>query len=119
MRDAEHREQSALFRWARLNERKHPELAVMFAIPNGGHRHLFVAKKLKSEGVKPGVPDICLPVPRGNYPSLWIEMKAGRNKPTGTQITWHTLLSRYGHMVAVCYSWQDAARIISEYLQHG
>ena len=44
----EHDEQVRLFNWARDNEEEYPELRNMFAIPNGGARHLFVAKKLKA-----------------------------------------------------------------------
>ena len=61
---SEHEEQVALFEWAEWNKRQYPELELMFAIPNGGQRHVVVAKKLKDEGVKAGVPDIFLPVAR-------------------------------------------------------
>lgn len=32
-------------------------------VPNGGHRHVAVAKKLKASGVKPGVPDCIIFTP--------------------------------------------------------
>jgi hypothetical protein len=57
----EHEEQVALFEWAAWNSSKYKELELMFAIPNGGQRHVVVARKLKDEGVKAGVPDIFLP----------------------------------------------------------
>lgn len=116
MKNSEHREQAALFKWAKLNERKHPELALMFAVPNGGHRHIFVARKLKAEGVKAGVPDICLPVPRGDYAGLWIELKVKGNKPTEVQRQWHKNLADAGHRVEVCYSWSEAKNAILYYL---
>ena len=71
----EHQEQVALIHWAKMRSATLPELGLLFAIPNGGERHLFVAKKLKAEGVKPGTPDLCLPVARGGYHGLFIEMK--------------------------------------------
>ncbi len=113
----EHNHQVALFRWSALNEKKYPDLALMFAVPNGGHRHKLTAYKLKAEGVKAGVPDLCLPVPRGTYAGLFIEMKAGKNKPTGSQLEWQDRLRRAGHRVEVCYSWMSAANVIEEYLQ--
>ncbi len=116
MRQPEHLAQVALFRWAEYQSKRLPELALMFAIPNGGHRSKATAGKLKAEGVKAGVPDICLPVARGEYHGLWIEMKAGRNKPTPPQVQWHMRLSQQGHRVAVCWGWEAARDVIEEYL---
>ena len=81
-------EQRALFAWAKLNERSHPELALLHAIPNGGKRNPREAANLKAQGVKAGVPDICLPVPRGGCASLYIELKRRQGgRPTQAQYT--------------------------------
>lgn len=117
MKQPEHLAQAALFRWAGYQSKRPPELALMFAIPNGGYRHPAAAAKLMAEGVKAGVPDVCLPVPRGEYHGLWIEMKAGRNKPTANQIWWHMHLTQQGYRVAVCYGWEAAIEVIEEYLR--
>lgn len=116
--DREHQEQVALFRWAELNKRKHPALALMFAIPNGGHRHIAVARKLKAEGVKAGVPDIFLPWPAlqsRNACGLFVEMKAKGGKVSDSQAEWKDLLSEF-YQVVVCWSWTEAAAAICEYL---
>ena len=122
MKQPEHLAQAALFRWAEYQSKRLPELALMFAIPNGGFRTKATAAKLKAEGVKAGIPDICLPVARRwrdmDFHGLWIEMKAGRNKPTANQIWWHMQLSQQGYRVAVCYSWEAAIEVIEGYL-HG
>ena len=68
-------EQQCLFRWAALQSGKYPELAMMYHIPNGGSRGKVEAIRFKAEGVKAGVPDICLPVPRGTWHGLYIELK--------------------------------------------
>lgn len=115
-RQLEHQQQVALFRWAALQTKTRPELALLFAIPNGGHRHKATAGKLKAEGVKPGVPDVCLPVPRGEYSGLWIEMKAGRNSPTAEQLWWHIQLANHGYRVGVRWTWEAAKDLIEEYL---
>ena len=62
-RNEEHRIQAALFEWAKYASAKHPGLKLMFAIPNGGARDAVTGAMLKREGVKPGVPDIFLPMP--------------------------------------------------------
>lgn len=96
---------------------RYPELRFLFAIPNGGLRHAVVAAKLRREGVRPGVPDVCLPVARGGYHGLWIEMKAGTNKPTDKQEDWIRDLAAQGHVVAVCWSAEVAIKIITLYLE--
>ena len=49
-------EQQALFDWAKISGI--PDLDLLHAIPNGGHRNKATAGRLKAEGVKRGVPDI-------------------------------------------------------------
>ena len=67
MLPSEGQEQATLFNWARMMEGMYPELRLMFHVPNGGGRSKAEAGRFKMEGVKAGVPDIFLPVPRGNY----------------------------------------------------
>ena len=80
MRQLERAEQIALFTWAAWQSSKYPELKLMFAIPNGGSRHPIEAVNLKTSGVKAGGPDIFLPVARGEYKCLWVEMKSEKGK---------------------------------------
>ena len=54
---------------------KYPELWLLYAIPNGGNRSVTEALRLKREGVKCGIPDICLPVARGGYFAWYGELK--------------------------------------------
>ena len=80
---------------------------------------------MKAEGVRKGVPDVFLPVPM-TYVSegqvtdmkagLWIEMKAGKNKPSDEQNWWIENLQEMGYRVEVCYSSGDAIEIINDYL---
>jgi len=72
--------QIALFQWVSYQLKRYPELELLYHIPNGGYRYKTTARRLKAEGVKAGVPDICLPVPRGGYHGLYIEMKAGKKQ---------------------------------------
>lgn len=112
----EHDEQVALFEWAGMQECVYPELRLLHAIPNGGWRAKKTGVWLKAEGVKPGVPDVCLPVPRGGYNGLYIEMKYGRNKLTENQQAWALALRQYGYDVAVCWSFEEARDHIEAYL---
>lgn len=109
-------EQIALFEWAVMQQGKYPELAMMFHVPNGGSRNELEAANLKRQGVKAGVLDVWLPVPRGGFHGLVIEMKAGKNKPTQEQLWWIANLIKQGYYVSVSYSWKDAADKILNYL---
>lgn len=113
----EHAEQKALITWANLQAGKHPELHLLYAIPNGGARSQATAGKLKAEGVKSGVPDLCLPAPRGNYHGLYIEMKRAQgSKTSATQKWWHIMLIALGHHVVICKSSEAARTALLEYL---
>lgn len=124
-RDIEHREQRALFEWARLQSRRTPELDLMYAIPNGGDRNPVVAGKLKAEGVRAGVPDICLPVARNGHHALYIELKRPADPVRGVragQVTdaqhrWSVLLRDAGNHVVVAYGWDAAREAIIDYLE--
>jgi len=113
----EHNEQTALFQWAAYNVGKYPELALMYAIPNGGKRDGRTGAILKAEGVKAGVPDIHLPVARGIHPGMFIEMKVGSNKPTELQLWWINRLREQGYAVGVYYDWEAARDAIVDYLK--
>lgn len=132
MKHIESNEQQALFEWAKLQENTWPTLKLLHAIPNGGKRDIREAARLKKEGVKAGIPDIFLPVSKKQYefiyPSddepfetiqycgLYIEMKAGKNKPTKNQLWWHEELKKQGYKVEVCYNWIEASEVIMKYL---
>lgn len=112
----EHQHQKALFEWAEINKHNYPELQLMFAIPNGGHRNIIVASKLKAEGVKAGVPDIFLPIAKRGYHGLFIEMKTKKGKLSRYQAHWLALLDLQGFRAAICYGWEESVEVITEYL---
>lgn len=111
-RSPEHDIQSAFFEWARM----HPEARRAYAIPNGGKRNLLTAVRLKQEGVRAGVLDVCLPLPRGGAAGLYIEFKAGRNTLSSDQAIEASQLVQDGYAVAVCWSTMDAIDTVRRYL---
>lgn len=113
-------EQTALFRWiADAAVYEYPELELLYHIPNGGTRNRAEAAHLKQQGVKSGVPDLCLPVARGKWHGLYIEMKAGKNKTTENQDRWIESLRKQGYVAEVCYGYRQAAEILVQYLSLG
>lgn len=116
-RDDEHAHQVALFAWRDRVLRQYPELALLFAIPNGGARSPRTAARLKAEGTRAGVPDICLPVPRGDWHGLWIELKRpGRHAVSPVQREWLAALGAYGYRAEVAVGWDAARDVIVDYL---
>lgn len=120
---SENQIQSAFFSWCALNEKKHPELSLCFAVPNGSHKSPAARSLFKATGLKPGVPDVCLPV-RGvidakAYIGLFIEMKSAKGVLSPQQKLWIDALKNAGHYVAVVRDWQAAAGLVSKYLDLG
>lgn len=120
---SEHGEQAALFQWiAVTGQHTHWLLNYAFAIPSGGLRHPATAARLKAEGVKAGVSDIFLPVPRHGFHGMWAEMKQPkyRNRKNGgrsdAQIAFQSAMRLQGYYCVTCYGWQEAARALCTYL---
>lgn len=123
---SEHAHQAAVMQWCAIEGRTRlTRLEMLFAIPNGGDRQASVAASLKAEGVKAGVPDLMLPVPRGAYAGLWIEMKkpSERMKRNGgrsdKQVEWHKKLVEQRYAVVVAYGWQAAVCALLKYYDGG
>lgn len=120
----ESEQQIMLFEWAELMSVLHPELKLLHAIPNGGKRHIATAVRLKKEGVKKGVPDVFLPVPKCESnkvcvilkTGLYIEMKSKKGKLSESQQDWIERLRMQGYRVEVCCSFEEARDVILDYL---
>lgn len=113
----EHQEQCVVIKWACYREMAFPELKLLHSSTNGVHANSVQAvMKLKREGMKNGIPDLHLPVPKGEYVSLYIEMKVRNNKPTTDQLTWIEQLRLWGNRVEVCYGASEAIAVLIDYL---
>lgn len=112
----EHDIQSAFIEWVRLAEKTDWRLQLLFAVPNGGHRNVVTAVKLKREGVRAGVPDIMLPVACGPFLGLAIEFKRPKKPTTDEQDGYIDRLIDAGWMVVVCTEADAAIRTVKDYL---
>lgn len=92
------------------------------AIPSGGARDVVTAGRLKAEGVRPGVPDVCIPVARRNYHALYLEFKkldrvnSLRGGLSEAQTHFKDLLERHGNCVVPTYGWEHGISILRWYL---
>ena len=115
-------EQAALFSWASVKANSGHPTRLLFGIPNGGYRRPLEAKRMKLQGTKAGVPDMFLPVARGGFHGLFIELKRpivkGESKPVVSveQKHWLKELDEQGYMATVCYGWLEAKDVIESYL---
>lgn len=114
----EHAHQCAVMCWCALNFNIHPELKLLFAIPNGGERNPIVASRLKAEGVKAGVPDLFLPVARHGLHGLFIEMKEPKKgRPSGNQPQWEIDLKKQGYGHVYAYGWEEGVNYLRGWLK--
>lgn len=116
----EEQEQKAVFEWVELMQKQFPDLALLFHIPNGGFRSKSEAVRFKRTGVKSGVPDLFLPVPRGSYHGLWIEMKRRKGgRLSDEQKEWLEALTAQGYRAVMCQGAEAACDEIYTYLTGG
>jgi len=115
--EAQH--QINVIRWSMINRAHYPELALLFHIPNGGSRDVREAKHMKEQGVKPGVPDLFLPIPRGKHHGLFLEMKTPTGRASAEQNYWLEQLRARGYVAALCRGWKEAVHMIEVYLEGG
>lgn len=116
--DREGQEQAALIK--ELTLRLPKVAALIYHVPNGGHRHKLVAVKMKEQGVKAGVPDLVLPMARGGYFGLYIEFKATVPNDAAvstSQHAWIHSLTEQGYLAIVCRGHFDAMEQIRAYLR--
>jgi VRR-NUC domain len=113
----EEAEQIALIEWRDIWAHKFPELNMLYAIPNGGFRAKRTAVVMRQTGTKKGTPDLHLPIPKGIYASLYIELKrtqGGSLSPDQKLVI--ADLKRFGNRVEVCKGCRAAIAVIADYL---
>lgn len=114
----EHRMQCEFVKWCRLMAKyfKDYRFAMIYAIPNAGHRSPAMGNIMKREGLRKGCPDLCLPVRTKKYGALYIEMKTLTGRLTIAQEEWLENLRTYGNRAEIARSPKEAAIITADYL---
>lgn len=105
---SEHKLQVALCDYLAIGGRKDLH---WFAIPNGGHRHIRQAVKLKNEGVRRGTPDMCFMLEGGRVG--WLELKTKRGSLSPEQREFRDKAQALGHHWAVINSIDEAIHTLS------
>lgn len=119
--------------WIRANRTtpdQVPELAWLFAIKNAEKGGAIRGGLAKAEGVKSGVPDLCLPVPQIEHlpqttiikHGLYIELKRpgsdskAKGRASDAQDNWQGFLAVNGYRVDICFGWEAARDCLLQYL---
>jgi len=112
--------QIAIFMWAQQNLETYPDLLWMHAIPNGMHTpNKRAAGRMRAMGMKRGVCDIFLPVKRGEFSGLYIELKKNKKgKVSDEQDDFMDYVKSQGFGAIVCYSLEEAVKMLVEYLNY-
>ena len=112
----EHEEQA---QFVRMVDAAYPRdiAALLFAIPNGGRRHIKTACDLKHEGVRSGVPDLFFAYPHKGYAGLFIEMKRRKGgRVSDGQKRYIELLRGQCYAAVVCRGCDEAFNALASYL---
>ncbi len=117
--DGHSRLQSACVKWFRYQYSEYKDL--LFAIPNGlpifdKELRVKIYNRLNKEGLKAGVPDLFLAVPKGIYHGAFIEIKYGDDRLRKNQFDMIELLSANGYKCLVVNSLDEFIKGVDEYL---
>jgi hypothetical protein len=108
----ERQEQLKFIAWLKREGIKH------HASPNGERRSQATGSLLKAMGMSAGFPDVFIPIRRGHYGALFIEMKPIKGgKVQENQIEWLRYLREEGYCADIAYGFEEAKRLVSEYFR--
>jgi hypothetical protein len=108
LQQSEHQFQSALCEILDVQARSD---MIWFAIPNGGHRHIAVAKMMKAEGAKRGIPDLAFLFPKGA--SAWLELKVKKGRLSPDQKAFRDRAQTLGHTWGIAKNMNEALVFLS------
>jgi hypothetical protein len=107
-------EMALLFDWIRLK----PDI-LPYAWHTGNERKCSIQQgvKLKRLGVKAGVADVTIAIPRGQKHGLFIEMKSGKGRLTPRQQEFLDNMNAQGYLAVCCHGFDAAKSVIETYLK--
>ena len=117
---SEAQEQASVIAWWRYACRKYgvPECSLLH-IANEGTRSAARGCLQKRQGVRAGVSDLFLSVPRGGKNGLWVEMKRRGGHVRPEQREFLLQMQALGYAGAVCHGADEARDVITAYMMKG
>ncbi|CEG60976.1 VRR-NUC domain-containing protein [Legionella micdadei] len=94
----------------------HPSIKnLIMHFPNEGKRTWYFGKLLKDLGLKRGVFDLFIAMPRHGFHGAWIELKSKNGKLSCHQRSFMNDMRQQNYYAAVCYSIDEAIEQIKWY----
>ena len=90
---------------------------LFFSVANGGARNVWTAKIMKDEGVRAGVSDLILLIPRHGYAALLVEMKTPDGKQSDSQKTFERLATQYKYKYVVVRNLHTFQQLMMWYIE--
>ena len=117
--DCHSRLQSACVKWFRYQYSEYKDL--LFAIPNGlpifdKELRVKIYNRLNREGLKAGVPDLFLALPRGIYHGAFIEIKYDSDRLRKNQFDMIQLLTAQNYKCLVINNIEEFINEVNKYL---
>ena len=72
---------------------------------------------MRREGLRKGVVDICLPIPRGGFHGLYVECKIHPNVLTVDQSAFLQAMAIVGHYTSVWWTFDQAINELHRYVR--
>ena len=113
----EHDEQAAFCEWMLM---QHPEV-LFYSHPNGAWlagnkgQRIGQVNKLKREGMLPGVSDLFIAEPRGEFHGMYLEMKRPGGEVSENQLWFLDQAEQRGYFTAVAANGFDDAKSSTEW----
>ena len=114
----EHQIQASFVSWCQMQVMtgKYPELALVFAIPNGMPVSKRTRGRFVAEGLMQGVSDLFLPVARGKFHGMFIELKKQDGRVSPEQKAFIAAVQAQGYYAKVVYGLDEIISTVLEYL---
>lgn len=107
--------QKDFVRWVR---NRYPQIEpLFFSVPSGGVRNPWTAKIMRDEGMRAGVSDLILLVPRHGFAGLLMETKTPDGKQSEAQKEFERLATEYHYLYKVYRSVEEGQQIIKWYIE--
>ena len=104
--------QKAVMQWVALD----PVLRqCVIHIPNEGKRTSSYGKSLKDMGMRPGVSDLFIAMPRKGYSGAWIELKSKNGLLSDSQAEFLDDMRCQNYFTSACHSIDETIKIIEWY----
>lgn len=102
--------------WVRLD----PVLRMcVIHIPNEGKRTSRYGKSLKDMGMRPGVSDLFIAMPRHGYSGAWLELKSKNGVLSDAQRQFKKDMQAQNYFTETCYSLEETINFILWYCFEG